>query len=303
MIIVSIFFMFVVTTFVGVYALLHNVGDSVLMTIALIFFFAACFLVVYALMRFAKQKPPEEKSKSLVIRVKQTLAIHKQFMKIEFVNKKANELWTAMGKPHYPLPEDIVVIKQLVAGFVLLMGLLIGLSVLSVFIAAGAFFIPDMYFKAQAQKRLRDIEKHFPSAIDLLTLCLEAGIDFMAALAKIVDNSDPNPLCDEFKEVIREMQLGANRRDAMLHFGKRCESIQEVASFVSLVVQAEALGTSLVDVLRSYAEEMRTRRWQAAEKRALEAPTKMLFPMLIFIFPGIFVLIFGPVVMQVMSMF
>lgn len=295
--------MFVVTTFVGVYAFLHNVGDSVLMTIALMFFFAASFLVVYALMRFAKQKTPDEKKKPFVIRIKETLALHKQFMKIEFVNNKAHELWIAMGKPHYPLPEDIVVVKQLAAGITLVLGLIIGLSVLSVFLAIGAFFLPDMYFKAQAQKRLKDIEKHFPSAIDLLTLCLEAGIDFMAAMGKIVDNSDPNPLCDEFKEVLREMQLGANRRDAMLHFGKRCEAIQEVASFVSLVVQAEALGTSLVDVLRSYAEEMRTRRWQTAEKRALEAPTKMLFPMLIFIFPGIFVLIFTPVVMQVMSMF
>ncbi|MFC1546171.1 type II secretion system F family protein [bacterium] len=269
---------------------------------AIILFFFAVFLPAYVFLKLKKPSAEPARKKTFVEYFKNTLSIHKHFLKIESLNNKMTGLWTAMGKPSYPLPEDMIVIKQVTAFFAFIILWLIGFGPISLVIAAAAFFVPDAGFKSQAKKRLLEIERNLPPAIDLLTLCIEGGMDFMAAMTKVIENSEPNPLCNEFQEIIREIQLGSNRRDALLNFAKRCD-IDEVVSFISVVVQAEELGTSLVKVLRDYAVEMRIRRWQRAEKLAMEAPTKMLFPMIVFIFPGVFVLIFGPVGLQLVEMF
>jgi tight adherence protein C len=274
----------------------------ILIIISMILFFLAIFIPIYFYL-LNKKPSAETKKESLVEKIKRTVSIHKQFMKINYINARVTKLWIRMGKPSYPLPEDMIVIKQIAAFVTFIVFWLLGVGIFTALILGiAAFFVPDMSFNQTAKTRLKEIERALPEAIDILTLCIEAGMDFMAALYKIIENSEPSALRDEFQEVVRELQLGSTRKDALLNFAKRCD-IEDIISFVSVIVQSEELGTSLVDVLRGYAQEMRIKRWNKAEKLALEAPTKMLFPMIIFIFPGVFVLIFGPVAIQLLKMF
>ncbi|MFH1714864.1 MAG: type II secretion system F family protein [Elusimicrobiota bacterium] len=271
--------------------------------LALLIIFIAVFVLLFALLSSIKITSDEERKLPFIIKLKNTIAIHKQFMKIESINRKAKDIWIGLGKPSYPLPEDIVVTKQLL-GFVALIfiWLLFKSIILGIIAGVIVFYFADIIFKNQIAKRYKDIEKNLPSSIDLLTLCVDAGIDFMSAVSKIIENTEKNALTEEFQEIVRELQLGADRRTALKNFSKRCE-IDDVTAFVSVVVQAEELGTSLVEVLRSYAEQMRINQMQKLEKQAMEAPTKMLFPMIMFIFPGVFILIFGPIILQLVDMF
>jgi Flp pilus assembly protein TadB len=236
-------------------------------------------------------RPSAEYGRKLTLteKIKDTFAIHKKFMKIKFIHDKVYGLWISLGKPAYPLPEDIVVIKLLFFIVTFVLFWIMGVTYGAPLFGAVAFFLPDWYFSNKAAVRLREIERNFPAALDLLTLCVDAGIDFMAALSKIIENMDPNPLMDEFQEIIREMQLGSDRKQALKNFSNRCD-LEIVNSFVSVVIQAEELGTSLSGVLKDYSSEMKVKRFQSAEKQAMEAPVKMLIPMMIFIFPGILIL-------------
>ena len=152
---------------------------------------------------------------------------------------------------------------------------LIDLKLQALIFAPIAFFLPDLYYSNKAAFRFREIERSFPAALDLLSLCVEAGIDFMAALEKIIQNMEQTPLIDEFKEILRELQLGADRKQALKNFSLRCD-LDIVSSFVSVVIQAEELGTSLSLVLKDYSSEMKIKRFQSAEKQAMEAPVKMV---------------------------
>lgn len=270
--------------------------------LALIFFFAVCFLITFVILKNRKPVSKGGKKKNLIETIKESFSIHKKLLQIDFIGKKVNAMWLNMGKPINPLPEDMVIIKLLAAIGTAGFFFLLNLGIFGLLLGVLAFMLPDFYFQKQVKTRFKDIEKNLPPTIDLLTLCMEAGIDFMSGVAKVVDNSRPSALRDELQEIIREMQLGSDRREALLNFSRRCP-IEDILAFVSVVVQSEELGTSLIDVLRDYASEMRLKRFQKAEKLAMEAPTKMLFPMVVFIFPGVFILIFGPVVLQVMNMF
>jgi tight adherence protein C len=263
--------------------------------------FTAFFLFAYFFISTARPSAEYGKKLTLIEKIKDTLAIHKKIMKIKFINARISKLWISLGKPVYPLPEDIIVIKLVWFILTFVLFWMIGVKLGAIMFATVAFFGPDWYYSNKANDRLREIERNFPPALDLLTLCVDAGIDFMAALSKIIENIEPNPLMDEFQEIIRELQLGADRKQALRNFSSRCD-LDIVNSFVSVVIQAEELGTSLSSVLKDYSSEMKIKRFQSAEKQAMEAPVKMLIPMMIFIFPGVFILIFGPITIKIMEM-
>ena len=269
--------------------------------IALLLFFLAGFLFIYHILVAAHPSADYGRKLTMMEHIKEAFAIQKQLMKLKSLNKKMNTIWVQLGKPVYPLPEDIVVLKLLLTFLTFIFFWMIGVTYGAFMFSIFAFFVPDFYFNSKATARLREVEKAFPSALDLLTLCVEAGMDFMAALVKIIENSENNPLMEEFQEIMREMQLGSDRRQALKNFSERCD-LDIVNSFVSVVVQAEELGTSLAAVLHDYSQEMKEKRFQSAEKQAMEAPVKMLIPMMIFIFPGVFILIFGPITIKIMEM-
>ena len=161
------------------------------------------------------------------------------------------------------------------------------------------FFLPEMWLSSQITRRQNAIRKAMPDALDLLTICVEAGLGFDAAMAKVNEKWD-NELALAFGRVIREIQLGKLRREAMRDMADRL-GVPEMTSFVAAVIQSEQLGVSMAKVLRIQSEQMRIKRRQAAEEEAHKAPIKMLFPMALLIFPSIMIVLLGPAAIILMQ--
>jgi tight adherence protein C len=150
----------------------------------------------------------------------------------------------------------------------------------------------------QTRKRNVEMGRALPEALDLLILVMQAGLDFQVALAHYLDHSPHNALWDEFMTVQTEIRTGLSRIDALRHLAARATepSLQETAR---TLVQALELGSSLTPILRQQAKALRQRRSYDAERRAALAPLKLMFPLMVFIFPSLFVILFTPIVLQI----
>jgi tight adherence protein C len=168
----------------------------------------------------------------------------------------------------------------------------------SLIVAALGFYLPSLYLSATISRRQEAIVKKFPDALDLMSICVDAGLPFDGAMARVHEKWD-DPLADEFGRVIYEVQLGKSRRQAMRDMGNRMD-VNDVSSFVAAILQAEHLGVSIGKVLRIQSEQMRIRRRQRAEEKAQQAPVKMLFPLVFLIFPSMFLVLLGPAAFQVL---
>jgi tight adherence protein C len=165
--------------------------------------------------------------------------------------------------------------------------------------AAGiGYFFPDLWVLQEIKKRQAEIRKALPDALDLLTICVEAGLGFDAAMSNVAHKWE-NQLSLAFARAIREIQLGKVRRDALKSMADRIE-LAEMTSFVAAVIQSEQLGVSMAKVLRIQADQMRMRRRQYAEELAHQAAVKMLLPMIAFIFPSIFIVLLTPAALTIM---
>jgi tight adherence protein C len=161
------------------------------------------------------------------------------------------------------------------------------------------FFFPQLWLNEQIKKRQQEVQKALPDALDLLTICVEAGLGFDAAMSNVAQKWD-NELSLAFARAIREVQLGKVRRDALRDMADRID-LADLTSFVAAVVQSEQLGVSMAKILRIQADQMRMRRRQLAEEKAHQAPVKMLLPMVGFIFPSIFIVLMTPAVLRIMK--
>jgi tight adherence protein C len=157
------------------------------------------------------------------------------------------------------------------------------------------FYLPDLILKSRIDRRQKEIRHAMPDALDLLTICVEAGLGFDAAMSKLYEKWD-NELGRAFGRVVREIQLGKLRRDALRDMADRL-GVSEMTSFVAAVIQSEQLGVSMAQVLRIQADQMRVRRRQIAEEEAHKAPIKMLIPMALFIFPALCIVLMTPAVL------
>jgi tight adherence protein C len=174
-----------------------------------------------------------------------------------------------------------------------------GLRVLySVIVAALGFYLPSLYLSSAISRRQDAIIKKFPDALDLMSICVDAGLPFDGAMARVNEKWD-DPLAEEFGRVIYEVQLGKSRRQALRDMANRMD-VNDVSSFIAAVLQAEHLGVSIGKVLRIQSEQMRLRRRQRAEEKAHQAPVKMLFPLVFLIFPSMFIVLLGPAAFQVL---
>ncbi len=160
------------------------------------------------------------------------------------------------------------------------------------------FFLPSMWLSAKISRRQEAVIKKFPDALDLMSICVDAGLPFDGAMDRVHQKWD-DPLADEFGRVIYEVQLGKSRRQALRDMAARID-VNDVSSFVAAILQAEHLGVSISKVLRIQSEQMRIRRRQRAEEKAHQAPVKMLFPMVFLIFPAMFIVLLGPAAFTVM---
>ncbi|GGU74705.1 type II secretion system F family protein [Lentzea flava] len=202
------------------------------------------------------------------------------------------------GNPPTWTPDRVLAAK----GFCLLVGaalgavlgirstpwLITGLLVGAVF----GFFLPDLLLLNAGQKRQTQIRRALPDALDMLTVCVEAGLGFDAALAQVARNTS-GPLAQECARVLQEMQIGKSRNEALRSLTYRT-TVGELRAFVSALAQAGELGVPIASVLREQAREMRIRRRQRAEEQAQKVPVKILFPLIACLFPAMFVVIIGP---------
>lgn len=159
------------------------------------------------------------------------------------------------------------------------------------------FLIPWMWLKSAVRSRQRVIVKALPDALDLVTTCVEAGLGLDAALGRVSEQMK-GPLAAELAQTLSEISMGRLRKEALSDLGARTD-VQELISFVNAVIQAEQLGVSIAQVLKVQSDQMRTRRRQKAEQLAHEAAIKMIFPLVLFIFPAFMVVILGPAVINI----
>ncbi|MFL6099594.1 MAG: type II secretion system F family protein [Actinomycetales bacterium] len=171
-------------------------------------------------------------------------------------------------------------------------------------VAGGAvvgFWLPNVLLYNAGLKRQEKVRRSLPDAMDMLTVCVEAGLGFDAGLAQVARNAE-GPIAGEFARLLREMQLGKTRVEAFQDLAART-TVPELKVFVSALVQSDRLGIPLAGVLREQAAEMRLKRRQRAEEQAQKVPIKILFPLLLCIFPALFVVVIGPGAIQIAHTF
>ena len=161
------------------------------------------------------------------------------------------------------------------------------------------FYLPHLLLTSKITSRQKEIRKAMPDALDLLTICVEAGLGFDAAMSKVAEKWE-NELSLAFARTIREVQLGKVRREALKDMSDRL-GIAEMTSFVAAIIQSEQLGVSMAKVLRIQSDQMRVKRRQYAEEEAHKAPIKMIIPMALLIFPSIMIIILTPAAIQIMG--
>ncbi len=162
-------------------------------------------------------------------------------------------------------------------------------------------FLPTLWLRARMQRRQHNVRKGMPDALDMLSVCATAGLGFDQSLQRVSEHWN-TPIGQEFSRVISEMEMGLSRRDALHNLAERVD-IQEISSFVALILQTEQLGMSISDTLHAQAEQMRMERRFRAQEQAHKAPIKMLIPMAFLIFPALLAVILGPSIPALMDVF
>lgn len=186
-------------------------------------------------------------------------------------------------------------IFMLALGFMITSGLegppIIPVAVLGLCFALG-YFGPNAILDHKAEARQEEMRRTLPDSMDLLTISVEAGLGFDAAMVQVVQNV-PGSLSLEFSRMLQEMRLGVARVEAFRHLANRT-NIEELSSFILAMIQADTFGVSISKVLRAQAKELRTKRRQRAEEKAMRVPIKILFPLILCILPALFVVVLGP---------
>lgn len=198
-------------------------------------------------------------------------------------------------------PEEFFLIKELVIGVLLLVtypsvkpDAVMGW--LGICFAIG-YMAPEFWMKGKIKRVKETIVKELPDAIDLLGLCVNAGLDFMLSLKWVVEKSTPSVMVDELNTVLQEINVGKTRREAIKDLASRYE-LPDLSTFSRTLIQADKMGTSVTEALNILSEDMRLARYRRGEQMALKAPLKMLLPLLVFIFPVVGILVAGPILLD-----
>ena len=162
---------------------------------------------------------------------------------------------------------------------------------------AFGFYVPAMSLRDKILKRQKQILLQLPDVVDLLTISVEAGLDFMGAMRRVVQKMPEGALRDELERFFKQVELGKTRKDALKDLAKRVQ-LTDLSTITSSLIQADQLGSSIGPILRVQSDMHRIRRGQRAEKAAMEAPDKMLMPLLLCIFPAVFIMLFAPLFIQ-----
>lgn len=174
------------------------------------------------------------------------------------------------------------------------------LMLFSILLAAVGFYLPNLWLQMRISSRKDKIQKGFPDALDLMVACVEAGIGLDAAISRVGEEMrwSNKVLSEELRLLILELRAGKQRRDALKNLVLRTD-LEDVGSLVTLLIQTERFGTSIAQALRVHSDAMRTKRFQRAEEAAAKLPVKLVFPLILFIFPSLFVVILGPAAIRI----
>lgn len=209
---------------------------------------------------------------------------------------------TLAGNPGDLKPQEFIVLKLTLCALTLVAGFLLPISFLNVVIlAAAAWLAPELYLHEKIKNRQLAITLAIPDVLDLLTVSVEAGLGFDAAVAKVIEKVE-GPLADEFRRMLYEMRIGRSRREALRDLSERT-GVPYLQNFASAVIQADQLGVSISKVLRIQSQEIRRQRRQKAEEEAMKAPIKMLLPLVALVFPSLFIVLLGPAILQFAALF
>ena len=223
---------------------------------------------------------------------------------------RTSRLIVLAGNPPGLKAERVVAFKVVFA----IVGLVSGIAISSVLPVPGAvklaaivlfafmgYTIPSAAVSAKASKRQKEIRKNLSDTMDLLTISVEAGLGFDAALAQVVKNVE-GPLSQEIARTLQEMQIGVHRMEALRNLSDRTD-VEELDGFVLSMIQADKYGVGVANVLRGQSKELRQKRRQRAEETAQKVPLKLLFPTIFMILPALFIVILGPGAIKVYETF
>lgn len=190
-----------------------------------------------------------------------------------------------------------LVLASVVGGLLLLGGSSFSALLWGVGFGVFGFFLPDLLIINAGQNRSAAVRRALPDTIDLLTISVESGLAFDAAMAQVAHNTD-GPLAEELTRVLKEIQIGSGRSDALHALAERTD-VDDLRIFLNSMIQADRLGIPIADVLRVQTSEMRTKRSQRVEEQAMKLPVKMIFPLMFCIMPVMFIIILGPAVLSI----
>ena len=196
----------------------------------------------------------------------------------------------------------LVILSPIIGLVIAVVLLASGIGMMGILLGAMLSFWPTLWLKASITKRHNEILKALPNLLDLLTLSVEAGKDFLSALRDILAKRQRDALTEEFSRALHEIQLGKKRQAALREMSERVRQ-PELMSVVGSIVQADEMGVSIGQLLKIQSDQLRMKRFAMAEKLANETPVKILVPVVVFIFPSVLILLLAPIMMQAFSIF
>jgi tight adherence protein C len=221
---------------------------------------------------------------------------------------RLNRLAGTAGRPaDWPVPKLVAAKLVLVVvagglGALVVSGRPGALTVgLAVVVTVVAYFLPELLLHSRGQERQQAIQLELADTLDQMTIAVEAGLGFESAMARAAGNGT-GPLAEELTRTLQDIAVGQPRREAYLALAERT-GVQDLRRFIRAVVQADAYGVSIADVLRTQAREMRLKRRQRAEEKAMQIPVKVIFPLILCILPTLFIVLLGPAVMDIVATF
>lgn len=221
---------------------------------------------------------------------------------------KLDRLLARAGRPASMQLSRLLIVKPLLALAGAALGLLVislrpgtPMLLLALFLTGLCYFTPDLLMTSKGQERQKAIQLELPDTLDQMLISVEAGLGFESAMARAGENGK-GPLSEELTRTLQDMQMGRSRRDSYQALADRT-TVPELKSFVRAIIQADLYGIGIAKVLRTQAKQMRIKRRQRAEEKAMKLPVLVLFPLLFFIFPVLFIIIMGPAAINIIKMF
>lgn len=289
-----------------------------MLTVCLLFMFFSAFSLVLGFMPLNLDSRPRLKLQPLDFNATQTKTQKKEniFVLIFNVVRKVAIIVKPLCSPaiRQRISKDLVMGKvdmvveefmlvKLLAIFILL-GLFspmfsnqeVAIPIFGMCLAFG-YLLPDFWLKSRIKKIKESLVKDLPDTVDLLALCVNAGLDFMMALKYLIEKSRPTMIMNELAIMMQEINVGKPRREALRSFAKKYE-LPDISTFARTLIQADRMGTSVSEALNILSEDMRETRFRRGEAMALKAPLKMLLPLLLFIFPVVGILVAGPIFLE-----